>query len=194
VEAWYNAFTETGSGLSGLEDKFDEFFVSMLKKQLMQKVADKYFKDLLSEFDELLNRGDIWENDYMWTEYMNRVPERLQAANEELESLYSFWQGLFGTGGIGGLSNLQQGIQGVTESTADILAGYMSSMLTYVAQNTTNITSLSNWLGVGSTNDSLMSNIRITAKNTTAINTLLQSLVPNIAHNLGGRGIKVFVS
>ena len=194
VDAWYNAFMETGSGLSGLEDTFNEFFVRMLKKQLMQKVADQYFKDLLAEFDELLNRGDIWDNDYFWNNYMNDVPERISQANEVLTEYFRRWQGLFGTGGIGGLGNLQQGIQGVTEQTADILATYLNSIRLYVAQDNQNMTALINWLGVGTTNDSLMSNIRLTAQNTAAINTLLQSLVPGQAHTLGGAGLKVFVA
>lgn len=194
VDAWYNAFMETGSGLSGLEDTFNEFFVRMLKKQLMQKVADQYFKDLLAEFDDLLNRGDIWDNDYFWNNYMNDVPDRLAQANEVLTDYFTHLQGLFGTGGIGGLGILQQGIQGVTEQTADILATYLNSIRLYVAQDNQNMTALINWLGVGTTNDSLMSNIRLTAQNTAAINTLLQSLVPGQAHTLGGAGLKVFVA
>ena len=194
VDAWYNAFMETGSGLSGLEDTFNEFFVRMLKKQLMQKVADHYFKEMLAEFDELLNRGDIWDNDYFWQDYMERLPERVAEANDVLTELFTRWQGLFGTGGIGGLGNLQQGIQGVTEQTADILATYLNTIRLYVAQDNQNMTALINWLGVGTTNDSLMSNIRLTAQNTAAINTLLQSLVPGQAHTLGGAGLKVFVS
>lgn len=194
VDDWYNAFMETGSGLSGLEDTFNEFFVRMIKKQLMQKVADQYFKDLLAEFDELLNRGDIWDNDYFWNNYMNDLPDRLADANEVLTEYFQRWQGLFGTGGIGGLGNLQQGIQGVTEQTADILATYLNSIRLYVAQDNQNMTALINWLGVGTTNDSLMSNIRLTAQNTAAINTLLQSLVPGQAHTLGGAGLKVFVA
>ena len=194
VDAWYNAFMETGSGLSGLEDTFNEFFVNMIKKQMMQKVADQYISGILSEFDELLNRGDIWDNDYFWNDYMNELPGRLAEADEAMQELLSRLQGLFGAGGIGGLGNLQQGIQGVTEQTADILAEYLNTIRLYVAQDNQNMTALINWLGVGTTNDSLMSNIRLTAQNTAAINTLLQSLVPGQAHTLGGAGLKVFVS
>ena len=73
IDAWYDAYKETGDGLAGLNEQFDEFVDNTLKKQLMLRAAEKYLEGFFKEFDkmfedgvvtgeEMSNIGDLWDN------------------------------------------------------------------------------------------------------------------------------------
>lgn len=54
AEAWLEAFRETGDGLSGLEQTFDEFIQNYVIQQLMLLGVNKYLKPLFDELDEII--------------------------------------------------------------------------------------------------------------------------------------------
>lgn len=56
AEAWLEAFRETGDGLSGLEQTFDEFIQNYVIQQLMLLGVNKYLKPLFDELDEIIKR------------------------------------------------------------------------------------------------------------------------------------------
>ena len=91
------------------------------------------------------------------------------------------------------LSGLQQGIQGVTEETAQIIEAYLNSIRFYIAQDNQNLADLRNFfIGTGDKANPMLSQLRIIAQQTTAIYDLLDS-VSRAGHSQGGRGIKVFI-
>ena len=135
VDAWIEAFGETGDGLSGLKKDFDDFIRNIIKKQAYMKVADHW----INKFGDMINAA--------FDKYGNVDSEKLQQAiqwfTEEgmpqidsfLEDFNAAWEryGISLTDNTSNLSGLAAGIQGVTEETAQILEALLNSMRYYVA-------------------------------------------------------------
>lgn len=54
ASAWLEAFQETGDGLSGLQDSFDDFMENYVKQQILLRLSDKFFGKMFEEFDEII--------------------------------------------------------------------------------------------------------------------------------------------
>ena len=135
VDAWIEAFGETGDGLSGLKKDFDDFIRNIIKKQAYMKVADHW----INKFGDMINAA--------FDKYGNVDSEKIQQAiqwfTEEgmpqidsfLEDFNAAWEryGISLTDNTSNLSGLAAGIQGVTEETAQILEALLNSMRYYVA-------------------------------------------------------------
>ena len=127
VNAWIDAFRETGDGLSGLEEQFDEVFMNLVKKQVLGRGVDKLLKPLWDSFDVMLNDGGMDDQDFadfnkQWNSLSPQIDEFLTKMVNDLGIADDI------TKKTGGLSGLQEGIQGITEDQADILAAYWSSV------------------------------------------------------------------
>lgn len=64
ASAWLEAFQETGDGLSGLQESFDDFMENYVKQQILLRLSDKFFKHRFEEFDSLIaTRTDMEQED-----------------------------------------------------------------------------------------------------------------------------------
>ena len=54
ASAWLEAFQETGDGLSGLQESFDDFMENYVKQQILLRLSDKFFGKMFEEFDEII--------------------------------------------------------------------------------------------------------------------------------------------
>ena len=170
VDAWVDAFQETGDGLSGLQENFREFFDNVIKQEAMRRVTDKYmqpfFDDLNAalESESSLSEGEIAD----LKAKADKVAPELSKVLEEL------WTALGGSRGetSGGLSALQKGIQGLSEQTAQVIEAYLNSVRMYVATISADTTSQLNEVK--------------------AIHRLLDSVTRG-GHPMGGAGFKVFM-
>ena len=130
IDAWHGAFMETGDGLSGLEENFDEMFHNLLKKQAMLKFAEKFLDPIMKELDKSLtdeSSGGI----ALTTDEANKIKEMAEKSLPELnEVLKSFFEsmGEFGGEATQGLSALQKGITTITEPQASALESLLNSM------------------------------------------------------------------
>lgn len=195
VDAWLDAFNETGDGLSGLKDSFKEITLDMVKQQASLLIAGTYldkWKEMLSVY---VNKDDLELTSQEAAKWIDEVQQQLPLLNEQLETYFRAMEqagvDLDGTGEQ--LSGLQKGIQGITEAQADIIAAYLNSIRFYVADSNVKL----NQLLAMQTNEDIpnpmLSQLKIIASQTTAINTLLGSVTKS-GHSAGGRGIKVFIS
>lgn len=135
VDAWIEAFGETGDGLSGLKDEFDDFMRNIVKKQAYMKIADHW----INKFGDMIN--DSFDQ-YGQVNY-EKLQKAIQWLTEEglpqmdvfLEDLNAAFEryGISLTDKTSSLSGLAAGIQGVTEETAQILEALLNSMRYYVA-------------------------------------------------------------
>lgn len=206
ASAWLEAFQETGDGLSGLQESFDDFMENYVKQQILLRLSDKFLKPMFEEFDSLIaTRTDMEQEDQeryfelqaQITKLRNTannsvvksVAKKANAAADEIENSEEYkrlqkaytdflkpndinteaikdWsdrmQGVFGEyneaaeeifnqigwepGGKANLSALQQGIQGITETTAEALEALLNSIRFFVNQQTTDITAIRNLL------------------------------------------------
>jgi hypothetical protein len=139
VDAWYEAFKETGDGLSGLRENFKEMLTDLIKKQAAMQIVGHYTK---MYSDWLAGYIDVAGGDAMLTadeakEWATKVKETMPELNAMLENFFSGTQELLQE--EGSLSELSKGIQGVTESTAQVLEALLNSMRFYVADSNTQL-------------------------------------------------------
>ena len=144
VDAWAEAYNETGDGLDALRGKWDEYFNNLLKKQMMMKVASKYIEPALKEIDEAL------EDDVLTGEEMENLERIKEESSSQLNNIMKQlaeqmgWEG--GTGGGSELEGLSESIQGVTEVTAQALEAILNSMRFYVINSNEQLKDVANRL------------------------------------------------
>lgn len=127
VDAWYDAFKETGDGMSGLKDSFKEMLLDMLKQQASLNVMGKYMADYKEWLKEYVNEDDTEFTKDEAAEYASRVKETFDSVNKELEGYLGAMGAITDQFESGELSGLQKGIQGITEDQAEVLASYWNS-------------------------------------------------------------------
>lgn len=127
VDAWLDAFRETGDGLSGLEEQFDEVYMNLVKKQLLGRGVDKMLKPLYENLELMLDDGAMSKEDYSkFSEQWNALAPNLNEFLSQMVNDLGIVDEI--TKNAGSLSGLQEGISGITEDQADILAAYWSSV------------------------------------------------------------------
>ena len=127
VDAWYEAFKETGDGISGLKDTFKDMLLDMLKQQASLNVMGKYADQYKNWLKEYVNEDDTEFTKDEAAEYASRVKETFDSVNKELEGYLGAMGEITDQFENGELSGLQKGIQGITEDQAEVLASYWNS-------------------------------------------------------------------
>ena len=196
VDAWYDAFSETGDGMKGLEENFRDMLLSMLKQQASMQLISPYidnYKKWLKDYvdpesgDNTLSIEDarMWAEKVRGTfpEIDNLLTNFFEGASDILESDY------------GELSGLEKGIQGMTEDQAEVLAAYWNSCRFLLSNIDVTLTKLAE--SVMSNNPSSTTMLNELRTQTTVLKEIRDSLSSIIAfggesgHN--GAYVKVFM-
>lgn len=193
VSAWLEAFRETGDGMKGLEEQYDEMITNMITKQLTTRVAEKVLAPFYSYFDSMFaetSKGGarVTEDELRRLEQLKE--DSLMQMNDQLSALST----IFGKDIMGQveLGTLQKGIQGITENQADILASYLNTIRFFVAEQNSYLQDIAMAQGVSQGNNPIVEQLRVVAEQTSAIHELLDSLlVPHPTQS--GRGLKVVI-
>ncbi|MCF0208984.1 MAG: hypothetical protein HUK07_05995, partial [Bacteroidaceae bacterium] len=133
ADAWYDAFKEGEDGLDALNEKFDEVFDNLVKKQIMNRASLNFIKPILDQVDKAVAQDSEGGYDVTSAELA-----KIQALKDQnLQGYNNYVNALMDMLGVTpdgtNLSALQQGIQGVSEETAGVLEGIMESMRYYLA-------------------------------------------------------------
>ena len=137
AEAWVDAFNEGSDALDALNDKFDDYFDNLLKKQSVQRASERFIQPILEAFDKAVSEGSEGGNNGLEVtknelDNLKKLKdENLAAYNDYLKKMMEML-GVKATGSSN-ISALQQGIQSVTEGTAQALEGILNSMRYYLA-------------------------------------------------------------
>lgn len=192
VDAWYDAFKETGDGLKGLEDNFNEMLLNLVKRQAVMKVAGRFIDQWNSVLERYVNNDDNLSLGEI-TSWANMIEQDLPALSSQLETFFKAFDGILGDT-QGNLSGLQRGIHQLTESTGTELASYLNSIRFIVSDSNAQLKLLVS-AQTGATTRSenpMVEQLRVIAQQTSAINTLLNSLTaPHPTQS--GRGLKVVI-
>lgn len=182
LDAWMDAYKQTGDGLSGLNEQFDEFFEDSVKRQMLQKATSKYLEKLFNKYDTAINdwaEGDLTDEEL--NEKLSGLKNDLPALNENLKK----WAEAAGiaaefAGKDADLSGLQAGIQGITEDQADILAAYWSNVSLYTHDTNQKVNDLVTKLFSSDTDvNPMLSKIQELVIQTTAIKTHIEDFMRN---------------
>ena len=136
-EAWVDAFNEGSDALEALNNKFDEYFNTMLTKQLMNRATSKYIQPILEAFDKAVSEGSEGGNNGL--DVTKKELEGIKELKDKNLALFNeYAKNLMDVlnvkpAGSSNISALQQGIQSVTESTAQALESILNSLRFYVA-------------------------------------------------------------
>lgn len=189
TDAWHDSFLETGDGLAGLEDSFDDMLKNLIRQQATLQITGEFAKKWQKELSKYINEDDLEltkEEAQKWSEEVRRTLPALSEALENYLGSFKFSEG------ESGLSGLQKGIQGITEDTAEIIAAYLDAIRQYVAMQNEQIDMLVSRLDINGEENPMLSHLKIIVTQTTAIKDLLNSLTRG-GHSKGGVGLKVFM-
>ena len=128
VDAWFDAYKQTGNGLSGLQDTFEDFYENIVKKQMLMRGLDKLIEPVLKQIDAII--GEDYEVTEDGAEKIKRLFEEAKPKIDEYLKSYADY---FGIGKDVGLSDLQKGIQSITEAQAAAIESYLNSIRFYVS-------------------------------------------------------------
>lgn len=186
VSAWQSAFQDVGDGLDGLKEHFNEFLNEWFQKQATMNIAGKVMGGLIERINNSITDDGIVD----WSELEDVRSEFERIAPELSERLEDFWR-MFGNDKEGSLSGLAQSVQGMSESTAEVLGGYMNSIRMDVSTMNVNIASIVEAFRSPSSENPILSQLKSMSQSTQAIQRLLESVTKS-NHPNGGYGIKVF--
>ena len=207
-EAWVDAFNEGSDALEELNDKFDEYFNTMLTKQLMNRATSKYIQPILEAFDKAVSEGSEGGNNGLDVtkkelEGIKELKDKnLALFNEYAKNLMDVFN--VKPTGSSNISALQQGIQSVTESTGQALESMLNSLRYYVATQQADIRIIRDTLleKLGNsinaiTQDTSSSPVLIELRLQTTILTDIRDTLASCVkggHKQGRNGIKVFMN
>lgn len=207
-EAWVDAFNEGSDALEALNKKFDEYFNTMLTKQLMNRATSKYIQPILEAFDKAVSEGSEGGNNGL--DVTKKELEGIKDLKDKNLALFNeYAKNLMDVlnvkpAGSSNISALQQGIQSVTESTAQALESILNSLRFYVATQQADVRIIRDTLleKLGNsisaiTQDTSSSPVLIELRLQTAILTDIRDTLSSCVkggHKQGRNGIKVFMN
>lgn len=207
-EAWVDAFNEGSDALEALNNKFEEYFNTMLTKQLMNRATSKYIQPILEAFDKAVSEGSEGGNNGF--DVTKKELEGIKELKDKNLALFNeYAKNLMDVlnvkpTGSSNISALQQGIQSVTESTAQALESILSSLRYYVATQQSDVRIIRDTLleKLGNsisaiTQDTSSSPVLIELRLQTTILTDIRDTLASCVkggHKQGRNGIKVFMN
>lgn len=207
-EAWVDAFNEGSDALEALNNKFEEYFNTMLTKQLMNRATSKYIQPILEAFDKAVSEGSEGGNNGL--DVTKKELEGIKELKDKNLALFNeYAKNLMDVlnvkpTGSSNISALQQGIQSVTESTAQALESILNSLRFYVATQQADVRIIRDTLleKLGNsinaiTQDTSSSPVLIELRLQTTILTDIRDTLASCVkggHKQGRNGIKVFMN
>lgn len=208
AKAWVDAYNEGSDALEALNDKFDEYIQNLIVKQATQRIVGKMVEPLLKKIDNAVEQGSEGGNNGLnlvkaeLDNIMTTGKDKLKGVSDMLKS---FVDGLgYKPKGSSNISALQQGIQSVTESTAQALESILNSCRWYIAQQQADIRIIRDTLleKLGNsisaiTQDTSSSPVLIELRLQTTILTDIRDTLASCVkggHKQGRNGIKVFMN
>lgn len=208
AQAWVDAFGEGSDALDALNNKFNEYIKNLIVKQATTRLVGKMIEPILKAVDEAVSEGSEGGN------------KGLEVTKSELQKIIDMWGQVgpvldenlkrlmdamgYKPGLNSNLSALQQGIQAVTENTAQELESLLNSMRYYLATQQADVRIIRDTLierlgaSVGAVlqdanNNPVLVELRLHTTLLTDIRDTLSSCVKS-GHSQGNKGIKVFMN
>ena len=208
AQAWVDAFKEGSDALDALNDKFNEYIKNLIVKQAAMRLVGKMLEPVFKAIDDAVAEGSEGGNN------------GLEATKSELQKAIDIWGQIspvldenlkrlmdamgYKPGLNSNLSALQQGIQAVTENTAQALESLLNSMRFYLATQQADVRIIRDTLierlgaSVGAVlqdanNNPVLVELRLQTTLLTDIRDTLSSCVKS-GHSQGSKGIKVFMN
>lgn len=191
VDAWLEAFQETGDGLQGLEDNFNEMLLNMIKRQAAMSIVAPLIENMQKELEKYINKDDTDLTISEAEKFAEYVKNQLPEVSAALENLFNVLKDVgleFGDTGDT-MSSLQRGITSVSEETAQALEALLSSMRFFVSDSNTVLHNIYNAIAMPTVENPFLAEMKVQSAYLSSISSLLSSVSKNVQSN--GRAIKV---
>lgn len=175
VDAWYDAYDETGDGMKGLENNFKEMFTNMLKQQASLTLISPFIDNFKKQLEGYMNDSRLTVDEA--TALRSKWEEIAPQMNDALEQYFGSFSDIL-DGDYGELSDLEKGIQGMTEDQAEVLAAYWNSCRFILSNIDSTLTNLaSSVLGGGGATNPIVDAITTQTKVVEQIRDLIGSVI-----------------
>ena len=158
TQAWLDSFKETGDGLAGLEEKWDEYFDNLALKQMTLRVSKAAIDKYLDMWDKYVSAESAGGEDLTEAEAQDLRLKKEQLLKDLSERYTNLAEslGITPTTEGGGLSALSKSIQGITSDQAEILSAYWNSVRGYTASIDSKMDLILANMGVGAENNPML--------------------------------------
>lgn len=193
VDAWYEAFAETGDGLQGLKDNFQEIMLDMVQQQASMTIAGNFLDRWKKQLDRYINPNDLKLTTEEAGNWVRSVQDELPMLNEALQQYFNAMEqaGVNLGKTTGDLSGLQAGIKNITEEQAAAIEAYLNSIRFFVAQNNTMLATLVNSFTNSETPNPILGELRTQSEMIRAIRDMFSSVIGRGSANHVGAYLKV---
>lgn len=142
VDAWLDAYKESGDGLEALNESWDEFYENLIKKQAASAIVSKRMAKIVEKINNVID-AEMPEYDAAaaFREIGEQFKTEFADMNEGLKNFFEYAGIQWGEGEFL-LSDLQKGIQNITEPQAAAIEAYMNSIRMAVFQHTDQLNTL----------------------------------------------------
>lgn len=195
TSAWMEAYMETGDGLDALNEKWDEFIQNIIVKQLALRGISKFLEPIMKQID-----AAIGNDSYLSTDELAKIKENIEklnpAMNDFLKDMMEGFGDLLPKPGSNNteLSGLSSSIQGVTEDTADIIAGYLNSIRFFVADSNMQLQTIALFFSADPAQNPMYSEMMAQTRLLRSIDDRLASVITSAGnHPLSGFAIKSII-
>lgn len=191
TDAWWDAFQETGDGLSGLEENFNEMISNMIKQQAAMTITSAFVEKWKKDLGKYLNEKDLELTTDEAKSWMDEVRATLPQLSENLQNVWGEMADLLKETTDGGeLSELSKGISSASEETIEILTAYANS-IRFINQDSNEKLGmlLENFANGNQISNDMLAELRTQTRWMRDIYNLINGLTTS--YSGGGSGIKV---
>lgn len=205
ASAWLEAFNESENALDALNETFEDYFNTLLKKQILNRAAQRFLQPLFDAIDKAVSEGSAGGN--LGTDVTESELKNIQdLANVQLEGFNDYVSALMNALNIKpssqkSLSALQQGIQNITESQASAIESILNSMRFFAAQTAEDVSAIRRLLSASNSlyqnegeQSLLLGELKTQTSVMNKLYSLLDSVIKPTGHRFNGGGIKVFMN
>ena len=203
--AWLEAFNESENALDALNETFEDYFNTLLKKQILNRAAQRFLQPLFDAIDKAVSEGSAGGN--LGTDVTESELKNIQdLANVQFEAMNDYVSALMNALNIKpssqkSLSALQQGIQNITESQASAIESILNSMRFFAAQTADDVSAIRRLLSASNSlyqnegeQSLLLGELKTQTSVMNKLYSLLDSVIKPTGHRFNGGGIKVFMN
>ena len=193
TNAWLEAFKNTGEGMTGLEENFQEMLENMLKRQAAMTITNTFLENWKKQLERYINEDDMELTTDEAKKWVDSVTSSLPALNDALEEYFKAMQqagfDLTQTSEGDTLSGLQRGIEGLSERTGQALEALLESCRYFISDSNIVLHNFYNAFQTPNEENPFLAELRNQTSLIQSINNILSRLTRNATSN--GLALKV---
>ena len=181
VDAWLEAFQETGDGLQGLEDNFNEMLLNMIKRQAAMSIVAPLIENMQKELEKYINKDDTDLTISEAEKFAEYVKNQLPEVSAALENLFNGLKDVgleFGDAGDT-MSSLQRGISSVSEETAQALEALLNSVRFFTSDSNAVLHNIYNAITIPNVENPFLMELKVQSNYLNNLNALVSSVIKN---------------